>query len=186
MDLVTDILIGISLAMDCSAVSMAAGANTVKSRLPAASLLAALFFGGFQAAMLFVGGLGGSALKEIISGIDHWIAFGLLALVGGKMILESRQAGKEERVNLLDLKVLLLLSVATSIDALAVGAGLAFANEMLIETALIAGATTAAISLVSVFAGDRFGTKLEGRAEIVGGILLVLIGLNILRSHLSG
>ncbi|MFH0738112.1 MAG: manganese efflux pump [Candidatus Micrarchaeota archaeon] len=185
MDISTSILIGIGLAMDCSAVSMAGGIGRKADALKAAAL-AGLFFGAFQGGMLFLGGLGGESLKAAVSGIDHWIAFSALALVGGKMLLESRQKQDEGRIDLLDAKILLFLAIATSIDALAVGVGIAFVGDSVIGSALVIGATTAFISFSSVFIGQRYGASLENKAEIFGGVVLVLIGLNILLSHLSG
>jgi len=181
-DFITASLIGVGLAMDAAAVSMTGGANAKKAGLIAAALLAALFFGGFQMGMLLLGGIGGESLKEAVSGIDHWIAFFLLAAVGGKMLLESGHTGEDKRINLLDARILLLLSVATSIDALAVG--VAFADHSLIETAMIVGLATALISFVSVWVGSRYGCALDNKAEILGGVVLILIGLNILQSHL--
>lgn len=170
--------------MDSAAVSMTGGANAKKGKLVAAALLAALFFGGFQGIMLYFGGIGGEGLKGIVSEIDHWVAFILLAIVGGKMLLESGHRSEEKRVNLLDARILLILSIATSIDALAVGVGVAFADHSLLETAITVGAATALISFSSVFIGSCFGCRLEGKAEAFGGIVLILIGLNILQSHL--
>lgn len=183
-DYYTAAFVGIGLAMDASAVSMTGGMNSKKGNLGRAALLAALFFGGFQAMMLFIGGIGGTGLKEMVSGIDHWIAFGLLSVVGGKMLLESRHMGRDKRVDLLDARLLLVLAIATSIDALAVGVGVAFADHTLLDTAIIVGAVTAAICFVSVYLGSRYGVALEGKAEAFGGIVLILIGLNILQSHL--
>jgi putative Mn2+ efflux pump MntP len=182
MDILVSILIGVGLAMDSSAVSMAGGIGRT-SRIVEAALLAGLLFGFFQALMLFIGGLGGEGLKDMVSGIDHWIAFLMLGIVGGKMLLESRSKG-DEKADLLDPRALLFLSFATSIDALAVGVGIAFAGDSLLETAVIVGATTAVISFFSVFIGKRYGAVLEGKAEALGGIVLIVIGLNILRTHI--
>ncbi len=185
-DLITAILIGIGLAMDSSAVSMAGGANLKKGRIVPAAMLAALFFGVFQGGMLLIGGLGGEGLKETVSEIDHWVAFGLLGAVGSKMLIESRQGRRGNSVELLDGRMLLLLALATSIDALAVGVGVAFADHSLYETAAAVGLTTAAISFLSVFIGKAYGHRLEGKAEALGGIVLLLIGINILASHMAG
>jgi putative Mn2+ efflux pump MntP len=185
MDILSGILIGIGLAMDSSAVSMAGGMAR-KSDLVKAAMLAGLFFGGFQFLMFFLGGIGGEGLKSAIEGFDHWIAFLMLACVGGKMVYESRHIDEGRRVDLLDAKVLLFLAIATSIDALAVGVGVAFADSSIIETAIVVGITTAVISFASVFIGNRYGSILEGKAEAFGGFVLILIGLNILRSHILG
>jgi putative Mn2+ efflux pump MntP len=183
-DYFTAALAGIGLAMDASAVSMTGGMNSKKGSLARAALLAALFFGGFQAMMLLLGGIGGAGLRELVSGIDHWIAFGLLAVVGGKMLHEAPHKSGDKKVDLLNARMLLVLAVATSIDALAVGVGMAFADHSLLEAAVIVGAVTAAISFASVYVGSRYGVALEGKAEAFGGIVLILIGLNILQSHL--
>lgn len=184
MDLITDILIGISLAMDASAVSMAGGASRKKDGLVRAAFLAALFFGAFQALMLFIGGVGGEGLKDPISGIDHWLAFGLLTIVGGKMILESRQPAEKRKVDLVDWKLLVFLALATSIDALGVGIGMAFIGNSLLQTAVVVGTITAAISFASVFVGNRYGHLFENKAEIAGGLVLILIGIKIVADHL--
>ncbi|MCI0503268.1 manganese efflux pump MntP family protein [Candidatus Micrarchaeota archaeon] len=181
----TALLIGVGLAMDSAAVSMTGGANAKQGKLAAAALLAALIFGGFQGIMLFLGGLGGEGLRGMVSEFDHWVAFILLAVVGGKMLLESCHSGEDKKVNLLDARILLILAVATSIDSLAVGVGVAFADHSLLETAIIVGAATALISFSSVFIGSRFGCRLEGKAGIFGGVVLILIGLNILRTHMA-
>ena len=182
-DFLTALLIGVGLSMDASAVSMTGGANAAKGSLMGAAFRAAFFFGAFQGGMMLLGGAGGESLKGMISGIDHWVAFFLLAAVGGKMLLESRHMGEDKRVDLLDARVLVLLAIATSIDALAVGVGVAFADHSLLDTAAIVAATTAAISFASVFAGKKYGCALEGKAEVLGGAVLILIGLNILISH---
>lgn len=183
-DFFTAVLIGVGLAMDSAAVSMIGGANAKEGGMLRAAILAAIFFGGFQGGMLLLGGIGGGELKAAASEFDHWVAFFLLAAVGGKMLLESGHTGKDRQVNLLDARTILILSFATSIDALAVGAGVAFADHSLLETATIAGIITALISFASVYAGRCFGCKLEQKAEVFGGMVLILIGLNILQSHL--
>ncbi len=185
MDIITSVLVGIGLAMDASAVSMAGGATARKGGVAKSALFAALFFGAFQGGMLLLGGIGGESLRAAVSDIDHWVAFGLLAIVGGKMILESSRICPDERVRLLDMGVLLMLSVATSIDALAVGVGVAFADHSLFETAASVAAITAALSFISVFAGNRYGCGLGSRAEVLGGLVLIGIGLNILYGHMA-
>ncbi|MFH0885252.1 MAG: manganese efflux pump [Candidatus Micrarchaeota archaeon] len=183
-DFITALLIGIGLSMDASAVSMTGGANAKGGSLTGAAFRAAFFFGAFQGGMLLIGGIGGESIKAVISEIDHWVAFFLLAAVGGKMLLESRHMGEDKRVDLLNARILILLAVATSIDALAVGIGIAFADHSLFDTAIIVASTTALISFASVFAGKKYGCALEGKAEAFGGIVLTLIGLNILLSHI--
>src|SRR4030042_421383 len=125
MDFFTVTPIGIGLAMDCFAVAITSGINIKNLRINNA-LQIAIFFGSFQALMPVVGWLAGLSLRDLISGIDHWIALGLLSLIGGKMIYESTKIGGEKEVRSLNVFVLLLLSIATSIDALAVGLSFAF------------------------------------------------------------
>lgn len=182
-DIVTALLLGIGLSMDASAVSMTGGANAGKGAHLRAALLAALFFGAFQGGMLLAGGAGGESLKSAISGIDHWVAFILLGAVGGKMLMESRKTGEDKKVDLLDIRILAMLSVATSIDALAAGAGIAFADNSILFTASIVAASTSVISFFSVFIGRKYGCALEGKAEALGGVVLFLIGLHILLAH---
>ena len=186
MDIVSIILIGIGVAMDSSAVSMAGGANTEKNSLVRAAVYAAFFFGLFQGGMLLLGGLGGEGAKDAVKDIDHWVAFGLLAAVGSKMLHEARHTCDGRKTDLLSPRLIVLLAFATSIDALAVGVGVAFADHALYETAAAVAATTAVISFFSVFAGERYGCGLGGKAEALGGVVLVLIGINILISHLAG
>jgi len=186
MDPITDILIGIGLAMDASAVSIVGGANTGKPIR--AAILAGLAFGAFQAGMLLIGGMGGESVRSVVSGIDHWIAFALLAFVGGKMVLEAAtKSRKGKKYDLLDASVLAALAIATSIDSLAVGFGIAFAdNYYLLTTAITVGVVTAALSSASVLIGRRYGCEGGCKVEIAGGLILIAIGLNILRTHLGG
>ena len=147
-----------------------------------------LFFGGFQALMPFIGWLLGSQFESYITSIDHWIAFILLGFIGGKMIVEALKP--EETVEIkemdapLDLKEMLLLAVATSIDALAVGITFAFLDYPIVEAISIIGITTFCISVGGVYVGNFFGNKYKNKAEFAGGLILVIIGLRILFSHL--
>jgi len=186
MDVLTSVFIGIGLAMDASAVSIAGGANAKKKKtgILRSALMAGLFFGAFQAGMIFLGGIGGESAKALVSGIDHWIAFALLAFVGGKMVIEAFREPEERKVDLLHIRMLFILAIATSIDALAVGVGLAFIDHSLIASAIIVGITTALISIASVFIGHSFGHRIGNKVEIVGGMILIAIGANILQSHL--
>ena len=155
------------------------------------ALVIGLFFGGFQALMPFVGWLLGSQFEQYITSIDHWIAFILLGIIGGKMIVESVKPDKEddevkEMDAPLDLKEMFVLAVATSIDALAVGITFAFLDTPILEAITIIGITTMIISIVGVVIGNYFGGKYKHKAELVGGIILVLLGVRILIQHLSG
>lgn len=168
--------------MDAFAVSISSG---IAIRRPTArnALTIGGFFGSFQAFMPLIGWLGGRLFAELVHGVDHWIAFGLLALIGVKMIYESRRAN-EELVNVLKNEVLLTLAFATSIDALAVGVSFAFLSVPIVAAAVVIGTVTFVFSLIGVFAGEKFGRSLGNKAEIVGGLALIGIGLKILLEHL--
>lgn len=180
-------LIGIGLSMDAFAVSICKGLK-MKRVHKGHCLVIALFFGGFQALMPLVGWLLGRQFEQYITAIDHWIAFVLLAFLGGKMILEALQkkeeeeAGREER---LDIKELFLLAVATSIDALAVGITFAFLKVSIGPAITIIGCTTFILSIAAVYIGNIFGAKYKSKAELAGGVILVLLGLKILLEHLG-
>jgi putative Mn2+ efflux pump MntP len=185
MDGISTLLIAIGLAMDAFAVSVTGGATITDDRLKSA-FTAALFFGAFQAFMPVIGWLGGLEFSDFAAGFDHWIAFGLLVLIGGKMIHESVTTGPgEQRVaNLLNLRLLTLLAVATSIDALAVGVTFAFLDVSIIVPVVVIGIVTFALSFLGVFIGNRFVGFFENRIEIVGGLILIGIGLKILLEDL--
>lgn len=184
MDFITIFLIALGLSMDALAVSITNGIIIKNVKIIHAFRIA-LFFGLFQSFMPVVGWLAGLGLKGFISGMDHWIAFGLLAIIGGKMIYESFKldAGKDKNESL-NTYMLLILSVATSIDALAVGFTLAFLNVVLILPVAIIGLVTFGLSFMGVYAGNKFGALLGNRMEIIGGLILIGIGLKILIQHL--
>ena len=144
------------------------------------TFLIALCFGGFQALMPFLGWLLGSGFSEYIKKVDHWIAFILLAFIGGKMVYEAFRGGEEEGSDRFDIKELFLLAVATSIDALAVGVVFAMQKANITGGVAIIGCTTFVLSATGVFIGHKFGEKYKTKAEIIGGIILILIGLKIL------
>ncbi len=183
-------LIGIGLAMDAFAVAICKGLAMQKVEKKQAVVIG-VFFGGFQALMPFIGWLLGTRFQSYITSIDHWIAFILLGFIGGKMIYESLQEGAEEcgctckESGNLDMKELLVLAVATSIDALAVGITFAFLQYPIGEAVLIIGVTTFFISVVGVYVGNFFGTKYKRKAEFTGGIILIIIGTRILLEHLG-
>lgn len=171
--------------MDAFAVSISSGITIEKPRIENA-LKIAVFFGAFQAFMPVIGWLAGLGLRELISQVDHWIAFGLLCVIGGRMIYQSTRARSEKKVlNPLNLGVLLLLSVATSIDALAAGVSLAILKVSIVLPVVIIGAVTFALSFLGVFVGDKSGRFLESKAEFVGGLVLIGIGTKILIEHLA-
>ncbi len=145
----------------------------------------AIFFGLFQAVMPLIGWLGGLSLKNFISGLDHWIAFGLLSFIGCKMIYESIKVESNVReINPLNVYVLLILAVTTSIDALAVGVSFAFLKISIVTPILVIGIITFFLSFIGVFIGDRFGHFFENKIEILGGLILIGIGIKILIEHL--
>jgi putative Mn2+ efflux pump MntP len=185
MHLATTTFLALGLAMDAFAVSISSGITIKNPRIEQA-LKIAIFFGAFQAIMPVVGWLAGLGLRELIAQVDHWIAFGLLFLIGCRMIYESTKARSERKVlNPLGLGVLLLLSVATSIDALAAGVSLAFLKMSIVLPVIIIGAVTLVLSFLGVFVGDRSGHLFENKAECVGGLVLIGIGTKILIEHLS-
>ena len=181
-------LIGVGLAMDAFAVSVCKGLAMNKVNKKQAVVIG-LYFGGFQALMPFIGWFLGVSFQKYITSIDHWIAFILLVFIGGKMILEAVKDPDIEEIREkdppLDHKEMLMLAVATSIDALAVGITFAFLDTPIVEAAVIIGVTTFALSVFGVFVGNFFGTKYKKKAEIAGGIILILIGVKILLEHLG-
>jgi len=183
MDFLVTVLLGASLAADAFAVSVAR--SLVCRDSTRNSLIMAGSFGFFQALMPVLGWLVGMQLLSLISGIDHWVAFGLLSFIGVKMIYEAGVIKKEAEHPALDGQVLLLLSLATSIDALAVGLSLSFMKVEILEPALIIGAVTFAISLAGCFLGRRFGHLFEEKAEIAAGIVLIGIGVKVLIDHIG-
>lgn len=179
-------LIGIGLSMDAFAVALCKGLGMKRLDVRQAFVIG-LFFGGFQALMPFIGWLLGMQFEKYITNIDHWIAFALLAFIGGKMIFDAlRENGEsEEDDGCLNLKELFVLAVATSIDALAVGVTFAFIGTDIAPAVGIIGVTTFLLSLAGVFIGHRFGLRFKSKAELAGGAVLVLIGLKILLEHLG-
>jgi putative Mn2+ efflux pump MntP len=186
MTWLTIIGIGIGLAMDAFAVSLASGAILQEVRFRHAFRIA-LAFGLFQAIMPLLGGAVGAAIGPWIETFDHWLAFGVLAVVGGKMIYEARFIAREQKKehNPLDLKVLLVLAVATSLDALAVGFSLSVLATDIVVAATVIGLITFAICFAGVLIGDRIGHLCEDKVEVGGGLILVAIGVKILIQHLA-
>ena len=177
------LLIAVGLSMDAFAVSVCKGLSVQKLK-PRHALLVGLYFGGFQALMPVLGWLLGSRFEALITRYDHWVAFVLLALIGGNMIRES--FSKEEELNDdFGVKTMLLLAVATSIDALAVGITFAFLSVNILPAAGTIGVTTFLLSVAGIYIGHIFGARWKSRAERVGGVILILIGLKILLEHLG-
>lgn len=188
MDLASVLLIAIGLSMDAFAVAIGRGAVLTRGERTRGALAMALAFGLFQALMPVAGWLLGSAFAGFLSGIDHWIAFLLLAGIGGRMIYEAGTGQEKEERPTLTLKVLLLLAIATSIDALAVGLGLRLADPAtpILLAALLIGAVTFGLSLAGGLLGSRLGERFGRSMEVVGGVVLIGIGLRILVTHLAG
>ena len=171
------VILAVALSMDAFAVSIGLGA---KKNVPGLALKAGLFFGAFQALMPFIGYLGGKGILGWIDAYAHWVAFGLLALIGAKMIFEGFHEGIEEDISDVTNKMMLVLSIATSIDAMAAGFSLTLLDANPYIACLVIGATTFAFSWAGVLIGIKSGTWLENKAEIFGGIVLILIGIKIL------
>lgn len=188
MGLFSIFLTGVGLSMDACAVSFAKGVS-LKSNVKLYAFVLAVFFGGFQMLMPLLGFWAGTYFERYITAFDHWIAFILLLLIGINMLRESKESDKEvpesmEKTSHISFKEILLMAIATSIDALAVGISFAFLGVNIWTAVLIIGATTFIISLAAVFCGNKIGGKLGKYAGILGGIILILIGVKILIEHL--
>jgi len=184
MNLITVLFIAFGLSMDAFAVSITSGLAISRLRISHAMRIA-LFFGLFQAVMPIVGWLAGMGLRDIISGVDHWIAFVLLTVIGIKMIFESSKMKEDKASDPLDVYTLLILSVATSIDALAVGLSLSVLNVAIITPVVIIGITTFLFSFAGVYIGKRVGHLFESKIELAGDLILIGIGIKILAEHLA-
>ncbi len=184
MDSLTIVIIAVGLAMDAFVVSIVSGSAYKKLHVKHA-LRMAIFFGAFQAFMPLIGSLAGLTLREHIARYDHWIAFGLLVAVGGKMIYESLKIKSvEENPDPSNIFVLLVLSVATSIDALAVGITLSLIAGSIVVAVIIIGLITFVLSYIGVYIGKRFGHFFESKMEAFGGVILIGIGTKVLIEHL--
>ena len=184
MGLIELFLIAVGLSMDAFSVSVCKGLAMPKCTFKKAAIVG-LWFGGFQALMPAIGYVLGAQFQETIASIDHWIAFVLLALIGGNMIHEALDNDEEEADASLDVKTMFLLAVATSIDALAIGITFAFLKVNIIPAVCFIGIVTFIISFAGVKIGNVFGARYKNKAEIVGGIILILLGLKILLEHLG-
>lgn len=184
LKLIDIILLGVSLAMDATAVSICKGLS-MKKLDKKKTITIALYFGTFQAIMPIIGYLLGISFKEVVESIDHWIAFFLLAVIGINMIRESLSKESESLNDLIDFKTMTPLAIATSIDALAIGITFAFLRVNIIGAVTIIGIITIFLSMIGVFIGNEFGNKYGKIAEILGGIVLIGIGLKILLEHLK-
>lgn len=184
MGLIELFLIAVGLSMDAFAVSVCKGLAMPKCTFKKAAIVG-LWFGGFQALMPAIGYVLGAQFQETIASIDHWIAFVLLALIGGNMIHEALDNDEEEADASLDVKTMFLLAVATSIDALAIGITFAFLKVNIIPAVCFIGIVTFIISFAGVKIGNVFGARYKNKAEIVGWVILILLGLKILLEHLG-
>lgn len=185
MEILTTTFLSLGLAADAFAVSLTSGFSIKHIKINKA-LKIALFFGCFQAIMPLIGWSAGLTFREFISGIDHWIAFGLLSYIGGKMIYESMQEEIEDKkFNPLDSYTLITLAIATSIDALAAGIGLSVLKGSILLACSLIGFITFALCFIGVFIGHRFGDLLNQKIEILGGVVLIVIGTKILLEHLG-
>ena len=177
------LLLAIGLSMDAFAVAICKGLSTRQLNWKK-MVIVGLWFGGFQALMPTIGYFLGSVFEQYITAIDHWVAFVLLAFIGGNMIKES--FGKAEELNDdFGVKTMLLMAIATSIDALAVGITFAFLEVQILPAAGLIGVTTFLLSFVGIYIGNAFGIRYKSRAELAGGIILVVIGVKILLEHLG-
>ena len=182
--------LALGLAMDCFAVSIASGI-ILKKTVWRTILTMAFFFGLFQAVMPLIGWLCASSFSHLIKEIDHWFAFGILAILGGKMIYESFKHEDERNFNPSSMKVILTMAVATSIDALAIGVSFAFLGindfKEIIPPVCIIGFVSFVMSIIGLFIGIKFGSKFAKKihAEFWGGLILIIIGVKILFEHLS-
>ena len=181
MSVIELFLIGISLSMDAFAVSICKGLSVGKIKSKH-MILAGLWFGGFQALMPLIGFLLGSTFEQYIVSIDHWVAFILLGVIGYNMIKESKE--EEHQDASFAFKAMLVLAVATSIDALAVGVTFAFLKVNILLAVLLIGVTTFAFSAAGIKIGSVFGAKYKSKAELFGGIVLIAMGTKILIEHL--
>ena len=184
MSFIEIFILAVGLSMDAFAVSVCKGLSVGKMKAKYA-LIAGAYFGGFQALMPMIGYFLGSRFSNAIQSVDHWVAFILLSLIGANMIREAlsrdEDAGRDS--GSLSFKTMLMLAVATSIDALAAGITFAFLDVNIVGAVSIIGCTTCIISMAGAKVGSVFGTKYKSKAELTGGVMLILLGLKILLEH---
>lgn len=184
MGIVEITLLGIGLAMDAFAVSICKGLSMKKMNWKNAIIIA-LYFGIFQALMPVIGYFLGTTFESLVTKFDHWIAFVLLLAIGGSMVKEAFSKEEENKNDKVDFKTMSILALATSIDALAVGITFAFFEVNVLLAVTIIGLITFIISIIGVKIGNRFGDKYQSKAELTGGIILILLGIKILLEHLN-
>lgn len=185
MGIISILLIAIGLAMDVTAVSLTIGINSNENNKLSMALKSGLTFGLFQGLMPLIGWLLGIKFTSYIEKVDHWIAFGLLVFIGGKMFVEGiRNDQDEEESKDYSAKRFVLLAIATSIDALAIGVSFAFLNVNILSAVSIIGITTFIFSIIAVYLGQILGSIFKSKAEILGGVILIFMGSKILVDHL--
>ena len=184
MSLLTLFITAVGLSMDAFAVAICKGLAMKKLSWKKA-LIIGLWFGGFQALMPTIGYLLGTRFESYVTAIDHWIAFVLLALIGANMVKESFSKEEESSNDAVDFKTMFLLAIATSIDALAVGVTYAFLQVRIVPAVSFIGVITFTLSIVGVKIGNVFGLKYKTKAELTGGIILIVMGVKILLEHLG-
>lgn len=183
MSIIELFIIAVGLSMDAFAVSVCKGLSVLRAK-KSHLIITGLYFGGFQALMPLIGYLLGVNFRHMITSVDHWIAFILLALIGINMIREAREESEELDASF-SVKAMLPLAIATSIDALAVGITFAFLHVQIVPAITFIGVTTFILSVIGVKIGNLFGAKYKSYAEIAGGIVLILLGTKILLEHLG-
>ena len=184
MSVIEIFMISIGLAMDAFAVSICKGLSMKKIEWKKVFIIA-LYFGGFQAGMPLLGYFLGYSFTSLVENVDHWIAFALLAFIGINMIKESTDDELEKRNDRVDFKTMIILAIATSIDALIVGVTFAFFQANLVLSVAMIGIITFILSTIGVIIGNKFGDRFQNKAEFVGGVILILMGLKILLTHLG-
>lgn len=184
MSLLTLFITAVGLSMDAFVVAICKGLAMKKLSWKKA-LIIGLWFGGFQALMPTIGYLLGTRFESYVTAIDHWIAFVLLALIGANMVKESFSKEEESSNDAVDFKTMFLLAIATSIDALAVGVTYAFLQVRIVPAVSFIGVITFTLSIVGVKIGNVFGLKYKSKAELTGGIILIVMGIKILLEHLG-
>ena len=184
MSIIELLLLSIGLGMDAFAVAICKGISMKKMDLKK-TLIIGLYFGGFQAIMPVIGFFLGSTFENIITNYDHWIAFFLLLIIGGNMIKESFSKESENICDDVSFKTMIVLAIATSIDALAVGITFSFLKVNIMLAITLIGIITFFLSIIGTKVGNKFGDKYENKSEFIGGIILILLGLKILLEHLG-
>jgi putative Mn2+ efflux pump MntP len=182
MGVIELLLISVGLAMDAFAVSVGKGMTLTQVR-PRHALTAGAWFGAFQALMPIIGYFVGRSFASYVASVDHWIAFGLLILIGANMIREAVWGDDEEIDGNFGFRTMLLMAIATSIDAMAVGISMAFLDVDIWISALVIGVVTLSLSAVGVYLGSLFGSRLGSKAGVVGGLILIAIGIKIVIEH---